>query len=333
MRDRAAEILGNYENGLPENELYNRIRPETMPTEGIDILSREAASMKLKDRKEYIEKGLLNGKSLEEATLDDILDAYYSGNPAKRAEAQNWFDEVNERYRDYPNMREAIMRKNKDKFAKTLKKNINKAAEAPSQRGGKAGALDTILSERLGIAPGNTNKRQAKFDLGGNTVGRYRGGAREIAVGDNIKNPENLLSTMAHERLHSFQNEAKATSGRYDNEVNAAYRELQKELMPNLHPMRQIRKDHFSNYGYFSEPIEQEARMLQDYLEAKGYTNSGKTKFEYGEEVHPAFDKFFDKLRDLSKRGVALPAILAALGGGAYMANQEEDENNNGQQI
>ena len=47
---------------------------------------------------------------------------------------------------------------------------------------------------------------------------------------------------------------------------------------------------------------------------------------EWGNEINPAFDKFFDKLRDLSKRGVALPALAALFGGGAYMASQENDK-------
>ena len=47
---------------------------------------------------------------------------------------------------------------------------------------------------------------------------------------------------------------------------------------------------------------------------------------EWGNEINPAFDKFFDKLRDLSKRGVALPALTALFGGGALMANQQKDK-------
>ena len=334
MRDRAADILGNYEKGLPENELYNRIRPETMPTEGVDVLSREAAGMKLKDRKEYITKNLLGGKSVDDATLDDLFDVYYAGNPERRKEMESRVAELDVRYRNAPNIRDTILRNTRDSFAKKIKRTINKAAEAPSQRGGNAGALDTIISERLGIAPGNTNKRQAKYDMEKSAWGRYRGDSKDLAVNPLQTDPEKALSTAAHERLHSFQNESGADSGRYDKEVNEAYKELRKELIPYLHTLSQIRKDHYGNYGYYSERIEQEARMLQDYLDAKGYTKSNRmTKPEYGEEINPAFDKFFDKLRDLSKRGIALPALAALFGGGAYMANQEEDENNNGQQI
>ena len=43
-------------------------------------------------------------------------------------------------------------------------------------------------------------------------------------------------------------------------------------------------------------------------------------------KITPAFDKFFNKLRDLSKRGIALPALTALFGGGAYMASQDKDK-------
>ena len=71
--------------------------------------------------------------------------------------------------------------------------------------------------------------------------------------------------------------------------------------------------------------------MLETYLQNKGYTDAPNMKDKYragewGNEINPAFDKFFDKLRDLSKRGVALPALAALFGGGAYMASQENDK-------
>ena len=71
--------------------------------------------------------------------------------------------------------------------------------------------------------------------------------------------------------------------------------------------------------------------MLEVYLENRGYANAPNMqnryrKGEWGDEINPAFDKFFDKLRDLSKRGVALPALTALFGGGAYMASQNNDK-------
>ena len=57
--------------------------------------------------------------------------------------------------------------------------------------------------------------------------------------------------------------------------------------------------------------------MLQSYLDNEGFTNTYKRTSEkgteWGNEIKPAFDKFFDKLRALSKAGVALPAALLAV--------------------
>ena len=68
---------------------------------------------------------------------------------------------------------------------------------------------------------------------------------------------------------------------------------------------------------YYADPKEQEARMLQSYLDNEGFTNTYKRTSEkgteWGNEIKPAFDKFFDKLRALSKAGVALPAALLAV--------------------
>jgi hypothetical protein len=81
--------------------------------------------------------------------------------------------------------------------------------------------------------------------------------------------------------------------------------------------------------------------MLQQYLHDKGYTNAIETALgekmgqpkEFNTDYYPAFDKFFDKLRELSKKGVALPAILAALGLGEYATENQEEDKDNGQQI
>jgi hypothetical protein len=134
--------------------------------------------------------------------------------------------------------------------------------------------------------------------------------------------------------LHSFQHEADAQGGRYTEDVKNAYKDLQKDLLPLLHSRSQIRKNHARNLDYYGSRIEQESRMLQDYLDQKGYTDSKRMgRGEYGDEINPAFDKFFDKLRELSKKGVALPAILAALGLGEYATENQEEDKDNGQQI
>lgn len=135
--------------------------------------------------------------------------------------------------------------------------------------------------------------------------------------------------------MHSFQNETdNARPGRYDKEVTDAYKELRKDLGRFYKSHKEIRQRFKKDTDYWARSGEQESRMLQQYLENKGYAKSsinaaqrlqyGGT--EWGNEINPAFDKFFDKLRDLSKRGVALPALAALFGGGAYMASQENDE-------
>jgi hypothetical protein len=78
---------------------------------------------------------------------------------------------------------------------------------------------------------------------------------------------------------------------------------------------------------YWARQNEQESRMLERYLENKGITSKAlgqKRKGEWGNEINPAFDKFFDKLRDMSKRGIALPAIAGLLGGGAALTAADE---------
>ena len=74
--------------------------------------------------------------------------------------------------------------------------------------------------------------------------------------------------------------------------------------------------------------------MLQAYLDSKGITDNAQYwhnksiggQPEWGDEINPAFDKFFDKLRALSKKGVALPALTALFGGGAIMAATQGDD-------
>lgn len=335
MRDRATDIMTNYKNGLPENELYNRIDPETMPTSGIDVIARQADGLKPKARKEYITKALFGNKNIEDATMEELFDVYYAGAPQRRASMEAKIQQVRNSNYYSPELKDTIIEGTRKNFVKNVKTTINKASEATNSRNGFTGAADAAFSERLGIAPGNTNKRQLRHDSEKTTYGRYRPDAKEISITESFSNPEDAISTMAHERLHSFQHEADQGAGRYAEDVKNAYKDLQKDLQPLLHSRGRIRKDHARNLDYYESRIEQESRMLQDYLDQKGYTDSKRRgRGEYGEEINPAFDRFFDKLRELSKKGVALPAILATLGLGGYATqNQEEDENNNGQQI
>lgn len=141
---------------------------------------------------------------------------------------------------------------------------------------------------------------------------------------------------MAHERLHSFQNEASPeNAGRYSKEVTDAYNELTKDLKPYIKSENEIKKLYKNDdTEYYAKPIEQEARMLQAYLDSKGITDNAQYwhnksiggQPEWGNEINPAFDKFFDKLRALSKKGVALPALTALFGGGAIMAATQNND-------
>jgi hypothetical protein len=68
--------------------------------------------------------------------------------------------------------------------------------------------------------------------------------------------------------------------------------------------------------------------MVQDYLEYKNHTKrymGGKRKYEYDERIIKPFDKFYAKLRELSKKGIAIPALAGVFGLGA-LANKNDDK-------
>jgi hypothetical protein len=114
--------------------------------------------------------------------------------------------------------------------------------------------------------------------------------------------------------MHAWQDQGK--SWNYDERFRDAYEELRKDLEPYFHDREQILKDHPNSsreLDYWAGENEQEARMLQSYLENEGFTKTGR-KPEWGNEIKPAFDKFYKKLRKLSKAGVALPAIALMFG-------------------
>lgn len=188
-------------------------------------------------------------------------------------------------------------------------------------------AADIELSDRLGIAPGNTFMRDNANPY--DSYGSYSPYDTTISIGDKAVG-ENAIGTIGHERLHSFQTEA--LMNRYDKEVLDAYRDLSKDLdkyIKNDAEIAKLHADDPADLAYWGNKDEQQARMLQQYLENKNFTKTGSIRNrakEWGNEINPAFDKFFDKLRDLSKRGVALPALTALFGGGALMANQQKDK-------
>ena len=357
MRDRANYIIDNLalHRQIPENELYNQINPETLP-------------------KGHYETG-------------KILDEAYSNNQSIRPLLNNIVEEkFTEQFGDSPSKEKLISYLYGDGDADSKKMAVNKdigiymepeklheetlkdlarsriktdlygeglyalSEENKTVRGGYTGALDSALSERLGIAPGNTYKKIGNYDQGSWVAGRYarsksHAGDENIMVGPAADN-EKALSTLGHERLHSFQAETKEVPGRenrYSQEVKDAYTELAKDLKAAkaYKTGKEIKDWYGRDVAYWRLHDEQEARMFQQYLAENGYTGQqpkmsnkvyhpvGSKEFD-SSKITPAFDKFIDKLRDLSKRGVALPALAGLVGGGAVLDqilnSKEEDK-------
>lgn len=185
---------------------------------------------------------------------------------------------------------------------------------------GRVGRLDAELSDRLGIGRSNTPFNDT-FHGGG--MGNYAEGT--ISADPMWATGEDGISTVAHERLHSFQNEANAWN--YDDQVKAAYNKLHEDLQPFIHDRETIAQ-RFKEPGkidYWAKPTEQEARMFQNYLDAKNYVKRGfspSKSNEWGKEINPAFDRFIKTLQELSGKGIALPAIATGVvGGGAILGN------------
>lgn len=202
---------------------------------------------------------------------------------------------------------------------------------------GRAGYLDAELSDRLGIGRSNTPLSDDLNDyISKDVAGDY------FATGIGLKpsellRGENELSTLAHERLHSFQH----TAGEYDPGVKQAYDELHDALAPY-----KMNEDQMKAYlegngkladadtlGYYVNDREQEARMFQEFLERAGYTKTGKFtapsritgRKEFDEGIDTPFNQFLLKLRTLSKAGIALPAVgLALLLGENYNNKKKE---------
>ena len=201
-------------------------------------------------------------------------------------------------------------------------------------REGRTKAADIELSDRLGIAPSNTFMRDNANPY--DSYGSYDPSSTTISIGDNTVG-ENAIGTVGHERLHSFQVES--LLDRYDKEVLDAYKDLSKDLDKYIKTDAEIAKLHAddpTDLAYWGNKDEQQARMFQQYLENKNFTKTGSIRNrakEWGNEINPAFDKFINKLRDLSKRGVALPALATLFGGGAYMANQGQEKDKDKEEV
>ena len=350
MRDRASEIIDSLalKRQIPDNELFNRIDPATLPKgqQKIGEFLDQAYA-----------KGLTHGdvtdmmretvsaefdKRLGKAPNKEKLISFIFGNADETAKKEMMDKELGLYIAPETVSEGTLNSMARRKISSEIYGDNLSALVAGNRtlRGGYTGALDSVLSERLGIAPGNTYKKTGEYDTGG-SYGRYQEymsnpNKNNIMVRTSLDN-EDAVNTMAHERLHSFQTEAKKLydQDRYSPEVKDAYDELAKDLKSAkaYRTGDEVKKRYGSGVAYWRHHDEQEARMLQQYLDAKGYTGSrhhNENKYlglEFDDaKIIPAFDKFFDKLRDLSKRGVALPAIAALFGGGAYMASQNNDK-------
>lgn len=350
MRARAEEIMGDYKASkkVPENELYNKIDESTLPSK------RKSTGAILDD---LYSKGV-KPDEVSNKVIDQLVEKEIGGKMDKKSLATYLFGDMDDTTRkdfikknlyttkdyDVDDLTEDILKnwaRRKATASGTLKKyNIDNLAIVGGNktvRQGYTGALDSALSERLGIAPGNTYKQNGEFDTPG-ALGRYIGSESRPDFNNymvkEVPDIEEALNTAGHERLHSFQAESRLDN-RYSKEVADAYNGLASDLKKaNAYKSdAEIKNRYKKGTEYWGDTDEQEARMLQQYLGARGFTDYNKRDARmYGElefdndKIVPAFDKFFDKLRDLSKRGVALPALAALFGGGAYMANQENDK-------
>lgn len=188
---------------------------------------------------------------------------------------------------------------------------------------GRTGRLDAEYSDRLGIGRSNTPMSDRLVNPYSGAGGDYSRGA--FGTDATWATGESGVSTSAHERMHAWQDINKFD---WDEEVGDAIDELRGELKKFYHDEGAIKK-YWGNSktDYYKEDIEQEARMLQSYLDNEGYTNTyrktSEKGTEWGDEIKPAFDKFFKKLRALSKKGVALPAIAGLFGLGAISSKKD----------
>lgn len=187
-----------------------------------------------------------------------------------------------------------------------------------------AAKLDREYSDRLGIGRSHTPMNDKT--LSSDAKGYYMGGG--IGIDPIHARGETGVSTIAHERMHAWQD---INSGSWDSRVGEAIDELREELKKFYHTKEQVKnyRKNNSDIDYYTNDKEQEARMLQSYLDNEGYTNTYHKNdgrgTEWGEEVKPAFDKFFKKLRALSKKGIALPAVAGLVGIGTLAGKKDVD--------
>lgn len=198
---------------------------------------------------------------------------------------------------------------------------------------GKTGMMDRELSKRLGIGESTS----VMSDVPLNDTGRNAGDAAGNMMGikfDDWASDEDRVGVVGHERLHLFQHASKRNDFNYE-KVKPVYNKLHEDLKDALLDEEAIRKAHpgsqFDRMGgmsYWGSDIEQEARMLEAYLYDRGFVKGRPYRVdEFADKmsvIRPAFDKFFKSLRELSKKGVALPAIGALFGIGALSSEDKK---------
>lgn len=358
MRNRASEIIDDLalKRQIPDNELFNRIDPATLPKgqQGVGKFLDEAYAKGLShaDIADMMRETVSSefDKRLGKTPDKEKLISFIFGDADETTKKEMMDKELGLYVAPETVSESTLNSMARHKISDEIYGNNLSALSAGNRtlRGGYTGALDSVLSERLGIAPGNTYKKTGTYDTDG-SLGRFQeypnNPYKNNIMVEPALNNEDAINTMAHERLHSFQTEAKKLydKDRYSPEVKNAYDELAKDLKraKAYKTGNEIRNRYYGrNMAYWRHHDEQEARMLQQYLDAKGYTGSRHHNekqylgLEFDDaKITPAFDKFFDKLRELSKKGVALPAILAALGLGEYATENQKEDKDNGQQI
>lgn len=190
---------------------------------------------------------------------------------------------------------------------------------------GHTGRLDAEYSDRLGISKSTTPMSDKLSQPLEYAQGDYGSGV--IGLDRTWSSGEAGVSNVAHERFHAWQEKSRGFD--YPEEFKKAFEELEDEIIPLLHNKDEISKYwNGRNTDYYFDRNEQEARMVQDYLEYKNHTKrymGGRRKYEYDERIIKPFDKFYAKLRELSKKGIAIPALAGVFGLGA-LANKKDNK-------
>ena len=241
---------------------------------------------------------------------------------------------INEQMLDDLNMEGSTLYKNFFQTRESLQKDNPLAGVGPSSftisadkdklYQTDAAKLDAEYSERLGI--GRSHVPMSDKALSSDAQGYYMSGG--IGINPRYASGESGVSTIAHERMHAWQD---INKGEWDSRVGDAIDELRDELKKHYHTKAEIKsyRKSGSDLDYYADHKEQEARMLQSYLDNEGFTKTWRKQAgeptEWGDEIKPAFDKFYKKLRALSKAGVALPGIAVLFGLSANGGENKEE--------